>query len=122
MIRTRTERRRRAREEEKRLRAVQRELAAEKARAVVVNRIIAPTAPLFWHVLKARIAARESLCALRDRNQIRDIALGILAEEGADMTGLVLKVEWYPPALELEAVPEHGTAVAAVERVDARAR
>lgn len=123
MIRTRAERRRRVRLEAKELRAVRRELADRglAARAAAASRAVAPGAAFFWHTLKARIAARESLRPIQSLDTVRDMALQILAEQGVDMDGLVLKVEWQPPVMWIEAIPAHEHAVAAVEAVRARA-
>lgn len=123
MIRGRTERRRRARSEAKELRAIGRELAARGvvARAAAVNRIVAPGAPFFWRNLKARIAARETFRPVRSLEVVRDLALEILTADGVDLAGLVLKVDWRPPVLRIEAVPAQEEALAAIQAVRARA-
>jgi len=123
MSRRRTESRRSARAAEKELRNIHRELEKRgvAARARAVNRIVAPGAAFFWRSLKGRIAAREALRPIQSLDTVRDVALKILADQGVDMTGLTLKVEWQPPALWLEAVPAPEEAMAAVEAVRARA-
>jgi hypothetical protein len=126
-MRTRTERRALQRAAAKETAAIHRELAARGLadRAAVVNRAVSPGAAFFWHALKARIAAREAITPLRGTEGlgvVRDIAMKLLSEEGVDTTGLVLKVEWHPPYMWLEAVADLAIAIEATEAVRARAR
>ena len=73
-----------------------------------VNEAVAPTAPLFWHLFKLRVAAREGQAPIRSETDLRELAEAVLRENGHDLTGVVLKVGWRPPVLTFEAVSEHG--------------
>lgn len=124
MRRARVKRREDARAAAKEIRAVRRELFARDElgeRKAAVNRFVAADSAFFWHAFKARAAAREYFRPMTDLEQAREIALGILAAEGFDMTGLVLKPFWAPPFLTFEAQAEQGRAIQAVEAVRARA-
>jgi hypothetical protein len=122
-MRSRTERRTRARSETKEMRAMHRELTARGIadRIVKVNMAVAPGSAFFWEALKRQIAAREFLTPIRDLEVVRGIAMKILLAEGLDLDGIVLKLEWRPPALWIEAQADQCVAVEVVEAIRARA-
>ncbi|HVZ88102.1 MAG TPA: hypothetical protein VHG72_14110 [Polyangia bacterium] len=128
-MRERTKRRARQRLDAKEIRDVWRMLADRgiAARVRAVNQAVAPGSPVFWHVFKLRLAAREELTPIRTAEEVRDVAADVLAEEGIDLAGVVLKVTWQPTGdgrgqLFFEAGAEHGAAVDAVTDVRASDR
>jgi hypothetical protein len=122
--RKRVDRRARARLEGKEARDFQRALADRGllARIDKVREAVAPQAPMFWMIIKQRIAARETFKAIRSLEQIRALAMEILRADGHDLTGIVLKVFWQPPVLAFDPVPSVENATAVVEEVRATAR
>jgi hypothetical protein len=119
--RKRAARRARVRLEEKEARDFQRALADRgiMKRIDRVREAVAPGAPVFWYILKRRIAARESVGAIDSLDIVRDLAMAVLRQEGHDMSGIVLKVFWRPPVLAFDPVPEHTQALEVVEQVRA---
>jgi len=123
-MRNRVKRRARQRLEQKDIRDVWRVFAdqglAERIRRA--NVAVAPESAFFWHAFKLRLAAREARSPVRTPEEVRDVAMAILAEEGLDLTGVVLKVTWRPDGsgrgqLFFEAGAEHEQAVDAVLKV-----
>ncbi len=123
MARARALRRRRARLEAKQGAVIGRELAATgiSARVALVDAAVDPSSPLFWRVFTDRVAARETIAPLRSEEAIRGIAMGVLRDDGHDLTGITLKVWWRPPVLVFKAVPAHELAVEAVAKAKERA-
>lgn len=117
--RKRKQRRERARLEAKEAVDFQRELAARGilARIAKVRAAVARDAPVFWHIIKRRIAARESVGDIKSLEEVREIAMSILRADGHDLDGIVLKVFWRPPVLAFEPVPSHENALVVVEEV-----
>jgi hypothetical protein len=116
-------RRARARSETKEIRAMHRELTARGIadRIVKLNMAVAAGSAFFWEALKRQIAAREFLRPIRDLEVVRALAVKILEADGYDLDGIVLKLEWRPPALWIEAQVDQRVAVEVVEAVRSRA-
>lgn len=123
-MRARTKRRAAQRIDTKEIRDIWRGLAglgvADRIRKV--NEAVAPGAPIFWHILKLRLAAREDRGPVTDIEAVRQLAVAVLAGEGHDLAGIVLKVTWRPPELFFEAGAEHGLARGVVQEVQATDR
>jgi len=121
--RKRVDRRARARLEQKEFRDFRRSLDADlTARIAKVRAAVAPEAPVFWHVFKRRIAARETFRPLDSIETVRDVAMAVLREDGHDLTGIILKVFWEPPVLLFDPAPSAENAVAVVDQVRATDR
>lgn len=119
IARKRTVRRARQRLEDKEAGDFQRALEARgiMERIANVRAAVAPSSPMFWHVFKRRVAARETFRPIKDLEVVRDLAIAVLQEEGLDLTGIVIKVTWRPPVMAFDAVPTHENALTVVEEV-----
>src|SRR6185437_16872054 len=110
-------RRERGRLQAKEIREFRRQLPGDlRERISRIDAAVAPSAPFFWDLFRRRVDAHEMFRPLTNLDQVRDIAMKILRQEGHDLAGIVLKPFWGPPVLVFKAVPEHEEAVAAVEQ------
>lgn len=97
-----------------------------RERIASVTAIVHPTAGslIFWHALKSRIRAVEAFAPITSPDQLRAIAVRLLAQQhGLDMTGIILKV-WIArpgPVVYFDAAPDYAQAVAAVIEVQGSA-
>ena len=119
-MRARVKRRAAQRIDTKEIRDVWRGLAdrgvADRIRKV--NEAVAPGSPLFWHIFKLRLAAREGRAPVTTLEAVREIAEGVPSPGGPrHLAGIVLKVTWRPPVLSFEAGAEHALARGVVEEV-----
>jgi hypothetical protein len=114
----------RARKERRReSRSIQRELGRSGAKARLETVKLALREPTFTTQLSDAFAWAEVTPSIRSADQIRDIALGVLASMGINTDGVDLKVSWYPATkqLDIRAVFKMETAQAAIDAAKAKA-